>query len=174
MVSKHCNPATVLGWGLSALAIQECFRLLNQANDNNFLPNYLRANYNAALTSATAYAYLAYLKDHTEQQFNDRVAIDQNHPLLPELNNMARPPPKTADEYLIETVGHIQRTTTINLPGLIHPDSDNTRGAQWIKLTARGDSPDIAAVLQRIDDLFSTQSHARLRSGRMRMIVGGP
>ncbi|KAJ3466985.1 hypothetical protein MRS44_004549 [Fusarium solani] len=151
VIATDCNPATVMGWGLSALAIHRDFRKINQPTDNNFLPTFLKENYKDAFPSATAYAYLSFFSDKTmtEQDFNKAVDEDKDHPLLEELNQMVNPLPEKGEVYLERTIEKIQRSTQTKVQGFLEPGSDDFREVQWIMLMASGNRPEIVRPVRR-------------------------
>ncbi|KAM6535497.1 hypothetical protein FALCPG4_005055 [Fusarium falciforme] len=146
-----CNPATVMGWGASALAIHRDFRNINQLTDNNFLPNFLEENYKDAFPSATPYAYLSFFSDQkmTSKHFTDIVTAYPHHPLLKELNDMVKPPPEKDQIYLRRAIEKIQRSTQTKVQGFLEPGSDDFREVPWITLIASGNSPEIVRPVRQ-------------------------
>ncbi|KAI8681739.1 hypothetical protein NCS55_00426800 [Fusarium keratoplasticum] len=143
-----CNPATVMGWGPSALAIHMEFLNINKPTDDDFLPNFLQENYKDAFPSAASYAYYSFLSDKTKKptDFTDTVATYLRHPLKNEAEGMVKPPLEKDEVYLERVIEKIQRSTQAKLKGFLEQGSNN-----WIMLKASGNSPKIVRpVLQHI------------------------
>ncbi|KAH6949436.1 hypothetical protein DER45DRAFT_544800 [Fusarium avenaceum] len=152
--SGDFDPLTVFGWGDTALEILEIFQQLSRPNDCHFLRDYLRNNYEAVFKSALGYAYLARDENVTKEDFlniiNDEA--NGNHPM--KLTPWPSPSSLLAGEkaFLTDTIREIRNLMAPTMVGFLEPGSDNTRGFQWIKLVARGDSPVIEREQQRISD----------------------
>lgn len=163
MTPIDCNPATVMSWGDSALAIHKNFRDLNTKypTDNNFLPTFMEKNYKDAFPTATPYAYWIFFSKETatnQENFNKAVDENQDHPLMEELNNMVKPPPKRMVSYLEKTLEKIQRSTQAKVQGFLEPELSNSRVVEFVMLKASGNSPEIfRAVLQPIKDSVINQ-----------------
>ncbi|KAH7018960.1 hypothetical protein EDB80DRAFT_886738 [Ilyonectria destructans] len=146
--SDDCNPSTVMSWGDSALAIQACFMAINKPGDNNFLTNYLTNHYGAAFTNAKAYAFL---KSKTATEFNNAVLAQPGYPMantpLPQL------PLNSERQYLTDTIEQIQQSIRQHYAASFEPGANNARGARWIKIVAKGNSPTVIRELEDISDL---------------------
>ncbi|KAI8722383.1 hypothetical protein NCS52_00382000 [Fusarium sp. LHS14.1] len=150
--STDCNPATVMGWGESALAIQRHFCELNQPADDDFLPTFLGKNYEDSFPNAMPYAYLSLVSDNkkTRQKFVEEVHKDHDHPLFQAFGNMAKwPSEKNIGLYLQETIKQIQMSTRARVRGFLEPAEDNSEEVDWIMLMASGNSPKIFSPMQQ-------------------------
>lgn len=139
--SGDFDPLTVFGWGDTALEILEIFQQLSRPNDNHFLRDYLKNNYEAVFQSALGYAYLARAQNVTKEGFLDTIndEANRNHPM----KSTPWPSSLVAGEkaFLTKTIKEIRNLMAPTMVDFLEPGSDNTRGFQWIKLVARGDSP---------------------------------
>ncbi|KAJ4030770.1 hypothetical protein NW761_013349 [Fusarium oxysporum] len=141
-----CNPATVMSWGQSALAIQA--RLIGL--DGNFFPGYLANCYGDALRDAKAFALLNYLLNDTEANFDNIVNAHPHHPMV---NTPSPPHPRNTEvEYRMRAVHQIQQIIRQRHGHAIQPGMNCTRGLQWVRTIAMGDRPNVAYDPEHIMD----------------------